>query len=220
MNSKKIYWSMLGLFSFSILVFFGLVVFGNSILKNSANSLLDLKLKNRLLNEQQAALTKAKRDIEKYQNFEQIAKAVVPQDKDQAKAVREIINIATKNGITVESIGFPSSELGGSSASTSTNQNPDAPKSKSSSDSQTKKSPITQAVPVKGVTGVYSLEMNIVQDTSEDSSSVTYPQLLNFLKSLENNRRTAQVTQLRIDPIAGTPYLKFSLTINIFVKPS
>lgn len=217
MTSKKVYWAMCLLFCLLIIGFFGSIIFGNSILKQSASSLLDLKLKSRILNEQQTALTKAKNDIEKYQDFDKIAKTVVPQDKDQAKAVREIIKMADQSNINIGSVAFPASDLGDSSGTKSTvNQNPDAPKSAAEQTPASSKSAVSQAVPVPGVSGVYSLEMNIMQD----SPPVTFTQLLTFLKLLENNRRTAQVTQIRIDPIPNSPNLTFTLTINIFIKPS
>lgn len=221
MSSKKVFWGMCVIFGLLTIGFFCSIMYGNSILKDSASSLLDLKLKSRILNEQQTALTKAKNDIAKYKDFDSVAKTVVPQDKDQAKAVREIIRIAEQSNIKIGSIAFPASDLGTASGTKSTvNQNPDAPKSAAEQTPASSKSPVSQAVPVPGVTGVYSLEMNILQDTAETSPAVTYTQLLTFLKLLENNRRTAQVTQIRIDPVPKTPYLRFTLTINIFVKPS
>lgn len=221
MNSKRVFWGMCILFAVLSISFFGSIIYGNTILKDSASSLLDLKLKSRILNEQQTALTKAKNDIEKYQDFDTVAKTVVPQDKDQAKAVREIIIIAEQSGVKIGSVAFPASDLGsGVTPKSNVNQNPDAPKSAADQNSTSLESPVSQAVPVPGVKGVYSLEMNILQDTAETSPAVTYTQLLTFLKLLENNRRTAQVTQIRIDPVPNTPYLRFTLTINIFVKPS
>lgn len=220
MNSRKVFWVMSGVFSILVVGFFASIIYGNSVLKDSAGSLLDLKIQNRILNEQQTALAKAKNDLEKYKDFDTIAKTVVPQDKDQAKAVREIIKIAGQSGITIESFAFPASDLGSAtSGAPTTNQNPDAPKSAADKNNSVKKSPITQAVPVPGVSGVYSLEMNIIQGGAEDAPAATFTQLITFLKLLENNRRTAQVTQIRIDPVGNSPYLKFTLTINIFVKP-
>lgn len=220
MSSKKVFWAMCGLFSILVIGFFVSIVYGNSVLKNSAGDLLDLKIKNRILNEQQTALAKAKNDLEKYKDFDTIAKTVVPQDKDQAKAVREIIKIASQSGIEIESFAFPASDLGSSSSGApKANQNPDAPKSANEKNTSVAKSPVTQAVPVPGVSGVYSLEMSIIQGGADDAATATFTQLITFLKLLENNRRTAQVTQIRIDPVGNSPYLQFTLTINIFVKP-
>lgn len=202
--------------------FIGTIVAGNNLLKNSSEELQSLKLKDRLLREQQTALIKAKQDIEKYKDFEQIAKGVVPQDKDQAKAVREIVKLAEQSGIQLGSVTFSPSELGGGSSapSSNTNQNPDAPNANTQSPSTSTKSPVTQAKPVENVPGVYSLQMSIEPDTKK--TQITYSQLIEFLQKLENNRRTAQITQIKIEPSISdppSPYLDFSITLNIFVKP-
>lgn len=222
MSNKKMYFGMVGLVSVIGIGFVAVMFLGNSMLKNSSIELQDLKLKDRILQEKQTALVKAKQDIEKYQDFEETAKSVVPQDKDQAKAVRQIIDLAKQSGIKIQSISFSASSLGGSGASQSSgqNQNPDAPGASKPSAS-TSKTAISQAVPVAGVNGVYSLEMIIIPDT-EAGSPITYTQFLGFLQKLENNRRTAQVTQIRVDPVdneTGSPYVDFSLTVNIFLKP-
>lgn len=221
MSNKKIYYGMLGLVSIIAFGFFSVIIVGNNVLKSSSAQLQELKLKDRILQEKQTALLKAKQDIEKYQDFEETAKSVVPQDKDQAKAVRQIINLAKQSGIKIQSISFSASSLGGSGATPSSgqNQNPDAPGAKKPTTSSNKA--ISQAVPVTGVNGVYSLEMIIIPDT-EEGSPITYTQFLDFLQKLENNRRTAQVTQIRVDPVdneSGSPYVDFSLTVNIFLKP-
>jgi hypothetical protein len=48
---------------------------------------------------------------------------------------------------------------------------------------------------------------------------VTYPKILAFLKSIEDNRRTAQITQVLITPPEkqGDSFT-FTLTVNIFIK--
>lgn len=213
MTSKRVFFVLIGLMAALGLAFLGIMVFGNKILQERSKKLVELKLENAMLDQQQVALVQANKDIERYAELEKIAKAVVPQDKDQAKAVREIIQLAEKHGISIRSITFPASTLGQKATPApkaegedSTAQKPAAP-------------PITQAKPVEGIAGVYALEMNIIPD---DSRPITYYQFLDFLSSLENNRRTAQVTQIRIDPKSRSrtnPLISFSLTINIFIKP-
>ncbi len=76
---------------------------------------------------------------------------------------------------------------------------------------------ISQAKPVQGMNGVYSLEANIAPE-----GSVNYYQFISFLSKLEKNRRTAQVTSIKIDPKTSSgnnPQLTFSLTVNLFLKP-
>lgn len=208
MNSKKMFFAMLAICILLSLSAIGILLMGDSILKGQSKKLLDLKLENKLLEEQQASLTQADKDIQKYEDLEQIAKAVVPQDKDQARAVREIVRIASETGISINSISFPASNLGGTGSTNS-----------SSATAAASQPVVSQAVPVQGVSGVYSLEMVITPDSEQD---ITYYQLLEFLERLENNRRTAQVTSVKVTPITfnvNNPIINFVLTINIFIKP-
>lgn len=221
MNSKKTFYILIGVIVILSLSAIGVLITSTILLKRQSQELSEVKIERHLLDEQQDLLTQANRDILEYAELEQIAKSVVPQDKDQAKAVREIVGIADFVGISIRSISFPTSNLGtrqsSSTRSTDTNEEPTAEKGQTSTPSSP---PISQAKPVDGAPGIYSLEMTIVPDTN--AQPVTYYQFLDFLERLENNRRTAQVTRVKISPVnaAGdNPYVDFSLTINIFVKP-
>ena len=176
------------------------VVYGNKMLEQDSQKLLALKVDNKVLEQQQTALLKANKDIAKYSNLEEITQTIVPQDKDQARAVREVVELASQSGIKLQSITFPASTLGNTSGSSA-----DATAG------------ISQAKPVSGITGVYSLEMNIVPQ-----NKVSYYQFIDFLAKLEKNRRTSQVTRIKIDPSSPgekNPTIGFALTVNIFVKP-
>lgn len=218
MTSKRMYFVMLGV---TVLLAIGIVasvVMGDMYLQKQASKLNELKVQDRILEEQQTALTQANKDIAKYTELEKVSKSVVPQDKDQANAVLEIIEIARQSGIAIQSITFPASSLGAKAAP--------APKTDAGSGDAAKPATpaaptISQAKPVDGVPGVYSLEMNITP-VSSDTSPISYYQFLDFLGRLENNRRTAQVTQIKISPKTSSPqspFISFTLTINIFVKP-
>lgn len=205
MNSKKTFYLMIGLLVVVIGLGFATIVMGNVVLSKKAKELTALKLDNQVLDEQQTALIRANQDLQKYADLEKIAKSVVPQDKDQARAIREIVQIANKSGISIKSITFPASNLGaGSTASPGT---------------ASTKSVISQAKPVPGLSGVLSLEMTITPETV--NRKITYNQFLDFLSRLENNRRTAQVSSIKIDPVTSdtkNSYVTFSLVINIFLK--
>ncbi|HSX47531.1 MAG TPA: hypothetical protein VLF63_02035, partial [Patescibacteria group bacterium] len=79
----------------------------NSMLAKQSDELTSLKATSQALSTEQNILKRDKKDIKNYASLNQIAKAIVPQDKNQAEAVREIVNLATKNGITLASITFP-----------------------------------------------------------------------------------------------------------------
>lgn len=207
------YFVMIGVILILSMAFIASVVLGNIFLQQKAKHLNELKIEDKVLDEQQGALLQANKDLAKNAELEKIAKSVVPQDKDQAKAVLEIIEIAKQSNIKIKSITFPSSNLGVKNSSGSS-----TPSSGDSSSKAPAPPPISQAKPVQGIDGVYSLEMNIIPD---DQVPVNYYQFLDFLSRLENNRRTAQVSQIKITPQTpgqSSP-ITFTLTINIFIKP-
>jgi hypothetical protein len=132
-----------------------------------------------------------------------VATSVIPNDKDQAEAVLEINQLAQAAGISISSITFPSSTLG----------------SKTSAAASASKA-ISQAVPVPGIPGLYSLELTItpqVGASTPTDKQVTYAKMLDFLNRIENNRRTAQISQVNIEPNGGQ--INFTLVLNIFIKP-
>jgi len=213
MNAKKLYFGFIGLL---VLLGIGLLVGAyeaNGILGHKSRQLADLKAKANSLGQQQLQLAQDKKDIAANKDLNDIAKSVVPQDKQPAEAVREIVNLAQRNGIThLSSITFPSSTLGGSStpgAVSSTFANPNS-----------KANQLTQLTPVKnikGVSGVYTLQITVQQSQND---KVPYSNFIGFLKGLEQNRRTSQVSAISIQPDAKDPNsVSFTLTIDEYIKP-
>lgn len=210
MTSKRVFFIMSGVVGLFALANVGAVVGGNLMLQKKSQDLTSLKLDSRVLDEQQNSLKQAKKDIQKYSDLESIAKSVVPQDKDQAEAVREIVKIANDNGIVLSTISFPASTLGQI-----------VPKATSGTGNTTPSvsaTPgITQVQPVQGITGVFSLQINIQQ---EPTRPVSYTKLISFLTALEQNRRTAQVTNVVVTPSGqDRSLLTFSLTLITYIKP-
>jgi hypothetical protein len=210
MSSKKVYFLMMGVLVLISIGGVASIFMGTSLLKDKAAELTAMKLESQVLEEQQRSLTQAKRDIEQYAEIENIAKAVVPQDKDQARTVREMVKIAGDSGISISAISFPSSNLGTEqktntrNAEGETTAEPEAPLQ-------------SQVDPVKGISGLYQMEVTLQTDTNR---SVTYNSLIGFLQRLEQNRRTAQVSQLNITPDTDNiDRLNFTVGINVFIKP-
>lgn len=201
MNSKRVYFLMIGLIAILGLAILGGAFGANSLLQQRAKKLTSLKVQNQVIGLQQASLIKAKQDIAQYSSLEKIAEAIVPQDKDQAEAVREIVNIASQNGIKLSGVSFPSSSLGGTT---------------SSSPSSSGSGALTQVTPVAGIQGVYQLPITIQQDATQP---ITFAQYVGFLAALENNRRTAQVSTISLQPTADRTHLTFTLTLNEYIKP-
>jgi hypothetical protein len=169
-------------------------------LKTQSNTLVSLKAQSQALSDEQTYLAQAKAEIKKYSVLEQITQSIVPQDKDQAQTVREIVNLAQANGITLSGISFPSSTLGSTTG---------APANTSSIS-------LSQLTPVKGISGVYVLPIQV--NDSQASGAVSYSNFYSFLTSLEQNRRTSLVTGLSIEPL-NNGLITFSLTINEYIKP-
>lgn len=213
MNSRTVYYAMIVALILCLALLGAVVVYGNKYLKSQSTQLMSAKLDQKSLNEQQTALIKAKKDLQKYSELQQVAKGIVPQDKDQARAVREIVNAANASGVTLESITFDDSTLGATSTAPKPTTGQDTTPTKSKPTS-----PLTQVQPVEGIKGVYSMPIAIVSTKNNNQ----FENFVNFLSRLENNRRTAQVEKVTITPgttQTGKEYINFSLTVNIFVKP-
>lgn len=199
MNAKQAYFGMIGLIVVLVLA----LLFGArsavGLLKTRSSKMVGLQLQQQVLQDQQDSLARDKLEIKKYAQLEKISKAIVPQDKDQAATTREIVKIASESGITLSQINFAQSSLDGTSPITS------------------KKVQLSQLTPVKGMTGLYELPITITQDSK---SPVSYNQFIGFLQHIEQNRRTAQVTSISLQPDSKNPgLLSFSLTINEYIKP-
>lgn len=166
-------------------------------LKTKSNILVGLKAQNQALQQEQTYLVSAKKEISRYSGLQQIAESIVPQDKDQAETVREIVNIAQTNGITLSGITFPSSSLGSTTGGKATST-----------------LSLSQLTAVTGIPGVYVLPIEV----DDSTNGVSYQSFYNFLSALEQNRRTSLVTSLSIQPVTGG-LITFSLTINEYIRP-
>lgn len=204
MNAKRVYLIMSIALGLLIAVMVAVTLGGEKMLKKESGELMNTKLENEVLNNEQTSLDQAKQDLKKYEELNQLAKEIVPTGKDQAKTTREILALADEAGITIATVGFPASDLG------SPQQAPagGGPKVNNS---------ISQATPVEGIKDLLQLEIDI---TSNSKVPCTYDQLITFLKKLELNRRTAQVSTLSIQPDPkDNSLLSFSLTITVYIKP-
>lgn len=200
-KAKQLNYALISLVCLLALGFVGIAYATNKLLSAPAGKLSKLKADNEVLDGLQTTLAHNKQDIAKYSGLNTIAQTIVPQDKDQAEAVREIVNLAAASGIPkLSSITFPSSSLGTVTPGTHTT-NPN----------------LTQLTPVPGISGVYELPITILQD---QASRVSYGQFVAFLSRLENNRRTAQVASITVQPDSNNPNnVAFTLVINEFIRP-
>lgn len=201
MKAKQLYYVLIGAFALLIVAFIGVAYGANQILASKASTLSKLRADSQVLDETQTTLIKNKNDIKKYADLNTIAETVVPQDKDQAEAVREIVNIANQSGIPkISSITFPASTLG-----TGVN-------GKTIGDPS-----LTQLEPIKGMSGLYGLQITVTQGSD---NLVNYSQFITFLQKLEQNRRTAQVSSITVQPdTKDLNKVAFTLVISEYIKP-
>ena len=202
MSSRRFFYILVALIIVINAAGLAALVYGKKTLDTQNAKLTDLKVQASTLEDTQRSLVNAKKDIEKYADIEQISKTVVPQEKDQARTVRELVKLAEDTNIQISSISFPTSSLG---AQNTPGAAAAAPAGAS-----------TQTQKVDGITGVERLEITV---TSNTSVPVRYSDFLLFLEKLEQNRRTSQVSNINIQPVADDRnLLTFSLVLNVYIK--
>jgi len=212
MNAKRTYFLLIGLLILSLLGLLGGAYMLNGLLGKQANKLATLKGQTQTLSQQQVSLKKAKQDVATYSDLNKITQQIVPQDKDQAEAVQEIVNIADNAGVQLTTITFPASTLGATGPATTGTTGTSTPSAALSA-----KPALSQLIAVPNIPGVYQLQITIQNDADTE---VTYNQFYNFLSGLEHNRRTAEVSSIVIQPDASNRnVLTFTLTLNEYIKP-
>jgi len=199
LTSKQVYYGMVAVLCLMIAGFIGGAYGVSTFLQQQSSSVVDARSRSASLEQQQTQLNKAKASITKYKEVGDIAKSIVPQDKDQAQAVREIVNIASANSINLGSITFPSSTLGATGAAAAGGK------------------ALSQLKPATGIGGVYTLQLTVQSDPGKQA---TYDQFIKFMAALESNRRTALVSGLVLQPDSKNLNLvSFTLTIDEYIKP-
>lgn len=209
---------MFAFVALSVLVFLGTAYAGRAKISEKSHQLVDLKLQSKTADDQLTSLAAAKKQLQKYSYFNDVVKTVLPNDKDQAQAVLDIFQMAAASGIALQNIQFPTSTLGGRATAPATTT---PATTTSPTASSTANSSLTQAKPVSGIPGLYSLQLTITPQTGAQvpaASVTTYPKFLDFLNRIERDRRTAQITDVTVSPQTDGS-LNFTLVINIFLKP-
>ena len=216
MNSKRAYLLMLALVGILVITIFGGAYEAKAVLAKKSDQLVVLKANLQGYQMQQTGLTQAKKQIATYNDLYHIAKAVVPENKNQAETVRQIVKLAADNSIVLGSISFPSSTLGtgpSGSGAVATKPTLGAPVK-----SVTIGNPdLSQLTPISGSPGVYVLQITVASDSSQPAS---YSQLIDFLSDLEHNRLTSEVTSVNIVPDTTlVNHFSFTLSLNSYIKP-
>jgi hypothetical protein len=198
-KAKHLYFVLIGCCCIAIVALLGIGYGANRLLSQQANKLSKLRANTAVETMQETTLVQDKKEIAKYTELNTIAESIVPQDKDQAEAVGQIVNLAGASGISkLSSITFLTSTLGVTTTGAA-------------------KPGLTQLTPVEGLTGVYYFPITIAQDSTDP---VSYSDFLSFLQKIEQNRRTAEVTSITVSPSVSNPnQVSFTLVVNEFIKP-
>lgn len=189
---------------------FGVLYFANTFLKKSSTKLNQLKIENASIEENERIYTKAKNDLIKYQDLKSAVEDALPKEKDQAKALKELIQISNDTNIKIEKIEFTDSTLGDKIKATSAPSTTPGNGTKPATPN-----PITQSKPIPGISGVMGIEMKVTVAGANDKTPLNYDNFISFLDKVSYNRRSMQITNLNIQPGLKTA----EITINIFVKP-
>ncbi len=202
MNAKKFYITLIVIIVLLVIATAGVFYGANVMLKRSSTKLSQLKVENAVLEQNEKVYQKAKNDLIKYQDLQSAVNEALPKEKDQAKALKELIQIGNTTGVKIEKIEFTDSTLGDKAKSTAS-----TPAAAGSA--------VTQAKPIAGISGVQGIEMKVTLAGANTNTSINYNNFIEFLDLVSNNRRSMQIASLNIQP----DLKKADLTINIFVKP-
>lgn len=218
MTSRHIHYVLFGLIGLLVIGLMGGAYQTDKLLTAQATKLVSLKAKSSALDKEQLSLKSVKKQLALYSDLNKTVSSIIPQDKDQANAVREIVNIAAKNKITLGSITFPASTLGTTSFSKPTPGGASTSSKPFTTPATTSKtSSLSQLQPIKDIPGVYNLQITIQGDANVP---VPYDQFIAFLSDLEHNRRTAQVNTITLVPdIKDARNLTFSIILDEYIKP-
>lgn len=213
MTAKKLYFTLIITICLLIVGAGAMMYFGYSFMKKSSDTLVTAKLDNVAAEEQEVNYLQAKKDLEKYKSLGDLLSYILPKDKDQARAVRELYKIGEETNISVDSIQFPASSLGQKAAATTNATTPTT-----NTTPATPTTTVTQAKSVEGMTGVLGIDVDITLKP-ESGNSIPYDNMIKFLQKLELNRRSMQIKKITVKPDAKNGGVTFNVTLTIFIKP-
>lgn len=215
MNSKRLYFVLIGVITLTVLGTSTLVFFANKFFANASikldtarsmsqkNTMLDIKYKQISAN--------SKYWQEPSRNLYETVKNMLPVQKDQAEAVGKIQRLVSDNsgGLKLNSITFPSSELGAKAATTAATT-----ETANASPTPATTSKITQSKALKDMPGILAIETKISLKPPTGAASIDYVSFLKFLDGLTNNTGLVQVTELSVSPdLKGA-----DIIVNILIK--
>lgn len=120
MNAKKLFFGLISFTVILVLATAGVFYFANSFLVKNSSKLNDLKLQNSVIEQNEQIYIKARNDYAKNKDLKAAVEEALPKEKDQARALKELIQIGQNTGVKIEKIEFSDSTLGDKAKTSST----------------------------------------------------------------------------------------------------
>lgn len=192
MDAKKLFKILLGGVAVVVVLFaFGYRT-GLARLESGHQTIGTLEAKLEAVDEKLVLTQRTRTQLTQLEFIQTIASEVLPDSKGQPELVGQILLIAKQNGVTISSIQF---------ASSGNTTQPD----------------LTQAEPLEGIPGVYTLPLTL-------RANGDYDDVLDMLRSIETNRRKIQTRSVNLKPIlssSGRPTTRVisDITLDVYVRP-
>jgi hypothetical protein len=225
LHAKLLHRILIACIALAIIASVASVWYATGWLSTRAETLVEVRLEQIGLEEQQKRAFEASNALDEYGELSEIVKQVAPTEKEQEKIIAELYKIADENNIAIQSLAFDSSNLGEEKTNTPTPaQTPVAQggeaqdgaedSSATPATTATVRNTITQTVKIDGLKNVVGLNIRpegftqLIKDGNGNvvgtrESGLEYSTILNFLESLERNRRQMIIDQISITPIQG-----------------
>lgn len=181
-----------GLLLVVALILLASLYFGDKRVAGVANETARLKAVVEVNQKQIKVYEQTKKKVSTLDYVNELANKVLPADKEQSAIVAEISEFAKRSNLTVSQITF--SEIAKTTGST--------PAVK------------TNLVIPKGV--------QVIPVTIQMQSGATYNDVLDFLKTVENNQRKMQLTSINLKPNLDDRQIleQVNVSMNLYAKPT
>lgn len=220
MTAKKLHLYLMIVFFASVLGSIYLVRYAANWLTSSSTELSTLRQEVTVLEKNWTNLEKAKKLLADRKTEVETLSYVLPEEKDQARVVKEIYAIADQANVAIDSVGFPSSTLGSVTKKPAPTTNQDGASSEAP-----KNTAVSQATPLKNIPGVQEIELSIGSITSKDplvTRGIRYEEMDRLLRLIERNRRLMQIKSIGIGQVqnpGGLSTYELTLSIVIYIQP-
>ena len=194
MTTKKAHYLIVASVAILVLLLFATLYFGFSVMKKESQKIIEAKLNIAKAQKTESIYGSNKELYIKNQDLAQKINDFIPTEKEQDLVVAQLNSFANQSQLTISTISFPNSTLD--------------PNSK-----QKVKTDISQATPVKGLSGVYEIPI-VVTVADTNSETINTDNLLKLLDLIESSPRNMRITSISYDAESN----EIQLNITLFVK--